>query len=85
MQAYYTNWKEKGVKMMRLWLKTLRKEKKMTMKETGAELGVTESAYSQIEKGDRQKDLGLSYAKKISAVFGVTLDEIADMEAESAQ
>lgn len=70
---------------MRDWLKTLRKEKKMTLKETGTELGVTEAAYSLIEKGDRQKDLGLSYAKKISDLFGIGLEEIARLESEEHQ
>ena len=39
---------------MRDWLKNLRIEKKLTMKELASKLGISESYYCAIENGERQ-------------------------------
>lgn len=67
---------------MRKWLKDRRTEKGLTMKELGAELGVSESYYCAIENGSRKAELSLPMAKKLSEVFEVTVDMIAAFEAE---
>lgn len=51
---------------MREWLKTLRTEKGMTMKEVGEKLGVSESYYCMIEAGERQKKLDMMVASGLS-------------------
>ena len=66
---------------MREWLKKQRTDKGMTMKEVGAKLGVSESYYCAIENGSRKAELSLPMAKKLSEVFGVTVDEISNLEA----
>lgn len=66
---------------MRKWLRERRTDKGMTMKELGAELGVSESYYCAIENGSRKAELSLPMAKKLSEVFGVTVDEISNLEA----
>lgn len=65
---------------MREWLKNKRKDKGMTMKALGEELGVSESYYCAIENGSRKAELSLPMAQKIAAVFGITVDEISRLE-----
>ena len=65
---------------MRKWLKERRVDKGMTMKKLGEELGVSESYYCAIENGNRKAELSLPMAKKLSEVFGVTVDEISRLE-----
>ena len=67
---------------MREWLKVRRKAKGLTMKELGAELGISESYYCAIENGSRKAELSLPIAKKLAEVFEMTVDEIADLETE---
>ena len=65
---------------MRKWLKERRANKGMTMKELGEELGVSESYYCAIENGSRKAELSLPMAKKLSEIFGITVDEISRLE-----
>lgn len=65
---------------MRDWLKKLRLDAGLTMGQTAKQLDLTESYYCRIENGDRLKKLDMPLAKKISELFGVQLDEIADFE-----
>ena len=68
---------------MREWLKNLRIEKKMTMKDAGEKLGISESYYCAIENGERQKKMDMMLAAGISTVFNVPIAEIVRMEEES--
>ena len=65
---------------MRGWLLNLRKSAGLTMKETGLELGISESYYSLIENGERQSKLDLAIAGKISSLFKISLSTILDEE-----
>lgn len=65
---------------MRDWLKDARTGKGMTMKALGAELGVSESYYCAIENGSRKVELSLPMAKKLSEIFGITVDDISNLE-----
>ena len=60
---------------MRKWLKDARTAKNMTMKQIAAELGITESYYSLIENGDRQKTMDISLAKKLSEILSIPVPE----------
>lgn len=68
---------------MREWLKNLRIEKKMTMKDAGEKLGISESYYCAIENGERQKKMDMMLAAGISTVFNVPIAEIVRMEEEA--
>ena len=65
---------------MREWLKNLREAKGLTMKETGAALGVSESYYCAIENGTRKKDMSLGLVSGLASVFGVSVSDVVSME-----
>lgn len=65
---------------MRVWLKELRNEKSLTMKEAAEALGISESYYCAIENGERQKRMDIVLVAEIAALFGRTISEIAEME-----
>lgn len=65
---------------MRDWLKEKRRERGYTMAQMAEKLGITESYYSLIEAGDRQKKMDMILAGKLSDVLGITMQQIAEME-----
>lgn len=65
---------------MRQWLKNKRHEKKYTQQKMADLMGISRQQYSFIEKGERQADLTLSTATKISNIFNISLDCIKQME-----
>ena len=65
---------------MREWLKTLRIGKGLTMKDMGERLCVSESYYSMIESGERQKKMDLTVATGIAAIFGIPISSVIEME-----
>lgn len=65
---------------MRDWLKTLRNEKGLTMKDVGEQLGISESYYSMVEAGERQKKMDLTVASGLSTIFGLSVSDIVDLE-----
>ena len=69
---------------MRDWLKQKRTEKGLTMAEMAAQLDLTESYYSRIENGDRQKKMDVTLLCKLSDVLGMTTDEIILLERTEA-
>lgn len=70
---------------MRDWLKQKRTEKSLTMAEMAAQLDLTESYYSRIENGDRQKKMDIALLCKLSAVLDMTTDEIILLERTEAE
>ena len=67
---------------MRHYLKMLRQGKGLTQLETAKKLNVSESYYSMLENGERQKDMNLSLAEKLAEVFDVSLSQIVEEEAK---
>lgn len=67
---------------MRDWLRALRKEKGLTMKELGGKLGISESYYCAIESGDRQKRLDLVTAQGLAKHLGISVSRIVKLEDE---
>ena len=65
---------------MREWLKNLRIEKGITMKDMGEKLGISESYYSMIESGDRQKKMDLTVVSGIAAIFGLPISRVIELE-----
>ena len=65
---------------MRDWLREARLEKGMTMKELGEKVGLSESYYCYIEKGQRQRNLELDLAGRLSRELGLSLKQILQEE-----
>lgn len=65
---------------MRDWLRTLRIEKRMTMKDLAKKLGISESYYCSIENGDRQKKMDIVLASGLSTILEVPLAVIVSYE-----
>lgn len=68
---------------MREWLKEKRTERGLTMKQMAAQLDITESYYSLIEGGERQKKMDISLAKKLSEVLGMPAERVFELEANA--
>lgn len=67
---------------LREYLKKLRKEKQLTQQNVADVLGISQNYYHNIEYGERQKDLDLSIVMKLSELFDVTVEWIAEQEKE---
>ena len=65
---------------MREWLKRLREDSGLTQKQVGEKLDISESYYSYIEAGDRQKMMDISLARKISNIFDISVEQIVEFE-----
>lgn len=65
---------------MREWLKIARVKKNLSMAEMGKRLNISESYYSYIESGERQKNMDISLASKISVILDIPLNEIVKAE-----
>lgn len=65
---------------MRSWMEKARKSCGLTMRAVATQLGVSESYYSMIERGERQQKLDIALAVKMSEVFGVSLSHIVAQE-----
>lgn len=68
------------VSEMRDWLRQFRKDRKITMKGMGEKLGISESYYCAIEKGERQKKMDIALAASLAAVLGLTVAQVIDFE-----
>lgn len=69
---------------MRDWMEAARKSCGITMKTAATNLGISESYYSMIERGERQQKLDIALAVKMSEVFGVSLEYIVNHEGQSS-
>lgn len=65
---------------MREWMKALRTEKGLTMKEMGERLHISESYYCAIENGDRQKKMDITLAVGIANILGVSVKRIIELD-----
>ena len=66
----------------REYLKQLRISKNMTMQDVADAFGMTRQYYEMIESGDRQKKMDFSLVTKISDLFGISMEKIAEYEQE---
>lgn len=69
---------------MRSWMERARKDCGLTMKAAATKLGISESYYSMIERGERQQKLDIALAVKIAEVLGISLEYIVNQEDASA-
>lgn len=65
---------------MREWLKQKRIEQNLTMAEMAEKIGITESYYSMIEADKRQRSMNFALVSKLSAIFGMSLEQVAELE-----
>ncbi|MCI1965860.1 MAG: helix-turn-helix domain-containing protein [Oscillospiraceae bacterium] len=70
---------------MREYLKELRCNRNLTQQNIANELGVSLSYYNSIEKGNRQKNMELLMANRLSKVLQVPVDFIITEEEKLAQ
>ena len=68
--------------MAREYLKKLRCDKQMTLQEAADGLDISKQYYHMIETGERQRNMDLTLVSKLSALFGVSIDEIIRYESE---
>lgn len=68
--------------MAREYLKKLRCDKQMTLQEAADGLDISKQYYHMIETGERQRKMDLTLVSKLSALFGVSIDEIIRYESE---
>lgn len=69
---------------MREWLAEARAKAGLTQKEVGKKLDVTESYYSLIEQGLRQKKMDIALVSKLSTIFDIPVTEIIKHETGDA-
>ena len=67
---------------MREWLKNLRTEKNLTMKDLGRKLGISESYYCEIENGNRQKKMDVTLIAGLSNALNIPMAVIVQKESE---
>lgn len=65
---------------MREWLKNARSENGYTMAQLSEMLDITESYYSLIERGERQKRMDITLVTKLADALGMTIQEIVEAE-----
>lgn len=70
---------------MRDWLKKKRLEHGLTQKQVAEKIGLKESYYAHIEKGDRKKKMDAQLVKKLSDLFAIPMEEIVELEMEGKQ
>ena len=68
----------------REYLRQLRIEKGMTMQDVADAFGMSRQYYEMIESGDRQKNMDFTLVTKISNLFGISMERIAEYEQEVA-
>lgn len=66
---------------MREWLEPARTGKGLTQLQMAAELKITESGYSMIERGVRQKKMKLPLVLELSRILGIPVTKIIEYEA----
>lgn len=67
---------------MREWLKKRRIQKGLTMKQIAEKLRISESYYSAIEAGTRQKKMDVVLMAGIAAALNVPVSKIVQFETE---
>ena len=65
---------------MRDWLRKCREKNGITQAQMAKKLDITESYYSYIESGDRQKRMDITLVSKLSAIFDLPIQQIVEFE-----
>ena len=67
---------------MRKWLQQAREDNNLTQQQVAEAIHVSESYYSFIESGKRQKKMDVALAAKLSVVFNIPVEQIVELEAK---
>lgn len=67
---------------MREYLRNLRSHKKLTVREVSQKLGISESYYSLIENGFRQKHISVHILNNLSEIFDIPVNALIQQELE---
>lgn len=67
---------------MREWLKEERIKRGLKQKEMADKLDLSAEYYNYIENGQRQKNLDITLAAKISVIFCIPIQQIVEFEAK---
>ena len=67
---------------MREWLRIARQAKGFTMKDLAERLNISESYYSLIENGERQKKMDIAIVNGLSKVLGIPFQKIVEFESK---
>lgn len=65
---------------MRNYLYELREANHFTQKDMSLKLGISESYYNLIERGERQKPLNVAFLYQLSKIFKLSIKRLTDME-----
>ncbi len=68
---------------MREWLPQARTASGMTQAQVAKQLDISESYYSFIEKGERQKKMDVTLVAKLSSIFKIPIEQIVELEKKS--
>lgn len=69
---------------MRAWLKEARQKRGLTQKEVAEKLFISESYYSCVESGDRQKKMDISFASALATILCLPIADVISLELESS-
>lgn len=65
---------------MRDWLFDNRKKLGLTQAQMAEKLDVSESYYSYIENGERQKNMDITLISRLAVIFHLTAQQIVELE-----
>ena len=68
---------------MRNYLKREREKHGFTQKYVAEQLGISQNYYCDIENGNRQNEIKASILVGLANIFGLSVDEIVNMENEN--
>lgn len=69
---------------MREYLKKLREEHGYSMQTVADKIGISKQYYQRIEVGERQQNMDIALAVKLSEIFGVSIQSIIEHEQQLA-
>ena len=70
---------------MREYLKKLREEHGYTMQVVADKIGISKQYYQRIEVGDRQQNMSITLAVKLSEIFGISIQSIIEYEKQLSE
>ena len=79
-EPHIIEFKRAKINIKRLWLRNKREEFKLTQQQMADKLGITQQYYSLIENGGRRTDMDIPLLKRLSEIFGMTVEEIINEE-----
>lgn len=70
---------------MREYLKKLREERGYSMQVVADKIGISKQYYQRIEVGDRQQNMDITLAVKLSEIFEISIQSIIEYERQLSE